>query len=241
MSRSKAHRTGRPSAALRRLAGGFAALALLGGCIAADPMPSPQRPDGDRIVVSATTAQRLSGPVDLVGIVGLDGAAQGVGFVEIRQPSAEWIIVARTSALGNFAAVVPGAAGDELRLTFRELPDGPASAELKLTVVRYDDTNDGTPQTPEGLTAGQVPEGSWVRADPPSGGMVQVVAGGLEAGLVAAIGNARTGEVVEATVDAEGGLTASVGATSGDTLVVIFRSTDSALTSEVVSLSVPAP
>ena len=127
-----------------------------------------------------------------------------------------------------------------LVLGVESVPDGLASAELKLTVVRYDDTNDGTPQTPEGLTAGQVPEGSFVQVEPPVGGVAQVTAGRLDTGLLAAVGNARTGAVVEATVDAEGGFTAGIGATAGDTLVVIFRSPDSALTSEVVSLSVPA-
>lgn len=215
---------------------------LLAGCMA-DPMPSPNSPDRNRMILSASTAVRGGGALDLVALVGLDGAVDGAGFVEIRQRFGESRTIVRSGETGTFAAIVSAAANDPLLVTFREQEDGPASSEVEITVTRFEtDAENGSPETPAAIGADDnEPEGAFVRALAPAEGRAQIEGAGFAAGLVVAVGNTRTGEVVEATTNGSGAFTATIGAAAGDTLVAIAQDGSGGLTSGAAALAVPVP
>jgi hypothetical protein len=212
----------------------------LAGCLAA-PMPSPGRPDRERILVSVSDAVRQGGPVGIIGVVGLDGAAPGAGLVEIRQPFGGSVTIARSSVSGSFAAVLAAAAGDRLVIVFRESEDGAASDEVELLVFAPAADGVAAPETdPASLDRTHV-GGSMVASAADAEGRTRLTGEDLVAGHVAAVGNARTGEVVEAPVPASGALEVTLAARTGDTIVVIVRSPSDGRTSQLASLSVPAP
>jgi hypothetical protein len=219
---------------------------LVAGCIgAADPMPSPERPDANEIVVSSTSALRQGGPVDVVGVIGLAHAAPKAGFIELRQPFSDSVTVARASADGTFAAVFAGAAGDPILVSFRETEDGPSSDPVQISITLYE--SDAAPATPEtnpahpGGNAGTLSASAPQATAPDGRGRTHVLGSGLLAGSVVAVGNTRTGEVVVVTVPETGAIDVPVAASTGDTIVVIIRNASTGLTSELASLSVSAP
>lgn len=220
-----------------RLAAALAATALVGGCMA-DPMPSPGRPDPSKIVLSTTRAQP-GGPVSLVGVVGVRGAVPESGFVEIRPLRDSNVLVFRSSADGTFAAILPGAVGDELELTFRLTADGDASEPLRVTVADY--ALDAAPPTLESDPGAGVNVTSEGRATAPDAdGFVPVTGFGLVEGDVVFVGNVRSGDVVETTAGPTGEFATRIAARVGDTLLVIVRNAGG-LTSQSSTLSVPAP
>lgn len=231
---------------LRRALLCLAALASLAmSCLAADPMPTPGQPDDSKILVSSTESSRSGGPVDLIGVIGLAQSAPGEGEVLVRQPLSDTTTIARTGKDGSFAAVFPGAAGDRVILTFRESPEGPESEPVELSVVVQTDKSPLTPSADlEGASPANAPSlrTSAPSATAPDGrGKVTVTGENLKPGERVAIGNVRTGEVVDVTVGADGKFSAVVGAASGDTLVVIVRDPATGATSGMTSVSVPAP
>lgn len=221
-----------------------AALAALAGCIGvADPMPSPEKPDQGRVLVSATDPLRQDGPVDTVGVIGLPRAAPKAGFIVLHQLLTGTVTTVHAAADGTFAAVLAASAGDRLELTFKELADGPESDPVELNVVRWDAA--AAPNSPTGnpavggATDAQLKASTPEASAPDGTGRTHVTGTGLTPGDIAAIGNVRTGQVLEVTVPLDGKVEVALAAAVNDTIVVIVRNPTTGLTSKVASLSVP--
>lgn len=230
-------------ALVRRALLTIAALAAFAmSCVAADPMPTPGRPDRSRILLSSSKVARDNGPVDLIGIIGLANATELEGEVLVRQPLSGTLVVSKVASDGSFATVFTGTAGDRVVLTFREDPAGPESEPVELDILAFD--NARSPETPADAEAVGSPNAPLLastgpQATAPNGqGQVTVTGENLTAGHVVAIGNMRTGDVAEVTVAADGRFTANLAAASGDTLVVIVRDPVTGSTSGLASISV---
>lgn len=227
---------------LRCLAG---LCSLVISCVAADPMPTPGHPDRSKILISSTTSSHDGGPVDLIGIIGLASSVPGEGEVLLRSVLSGSITIARVGENGAFAAVLSGAAGDRVTVSYRETTDGPESEPVELDVLVQGDRAPNTPTSDvEASVGGSAPalRASAPSATSPDGrGRVTVTGEGLAAGQRVALGNVRTGEVVEIEVGADGRFSATIAAAAGDTLVVIVRDPASGATSGMASLAVASP
>ncbi len=224
----------------RALALGVLVLASFGGCDA-DPQPSPGIINRIRLILSTSHVVRPGGPLDLIGIIGLKTAAPGVGIVIVRTKfngTAETV----ATADGTFAALLPGAAGDELTISFKIGESGRESEAQTVTVPSVPEAVGGVNASPATPTADNVDTtGASISAKTPRpAGTSEVTGTHLTAGHSAEIGNTRTGEVVEATVATDGTFSAIIGASANDSLVVIIRDPTTGLTSGSATLSVPS-
>ena len=220
-------------------------LALAAGCFGvADPMPSPDAPDGGDILVSSSSALGADGPVDVVGLIGLEHAVAKVGFVVLRQPLTQSVTVVRSGKDGTFAAVLAASAGDRIEVSFEESADGPESDPIEVGISQSAQDSPGTPNAGTGgttSTGGSVAASAPVASPPDGQGRTHVTGTDLVPGQVAAVGNVRTGEVQTVTVPADGQVDVALAAAFGDTILVIVRDPGSDLTSQVASLTVPRP
>lgn len=219
-----------------------AAALVLSACFgAADPMPSPGRPDSGQILVSASDALRQGGPVDTVGVIGLEGAAPAEGYIVLTQPATATVTTVKAAADGTFAAVLAAAAGDRILVAFQETPDGPASDPVELGITLYDVA--AAPDTPESGVAASgaasVRAAAPAASPPDQAGKSRITGANLTAGELAAVGNVRTGQVVTSEVAGDGTLDVFIPAIANDSIVVILRQPTNGLTSRMVSLSVP--
>lgn len=223
---------------MRRAAGAGLAV-LLGACFAADPMPSPGAPDTERILLSATP--RRDGTFAVLGLIGLPGAVEGTGRLLVTHALTGAVSEVVTGAEGSFAAVVSGAAGDRLVLRYSAADGSRPSDPVEIFVPVYDEAAAGAPETPKVGADRQGAEAQLAVAAPDDSGVVRVTGSGLQPTHAAAVGNVRTGEVVEAVVPESGTLTLPLRARPDDALVVIVRSPETGSTSEIATLRVPAP
>ena len=117
------------------------------------PLPSPTEPDGTRVLLSSLTATE-SDDTDanyLISVVGIPGAVENLGTVEITNTRNGLIHVATATEAGTFAGKSYGQAGDSLELVYID-NDGYRSAVTDLVVasyVRLDTNASGTPAEPE--------------------------------------------------------------------------------------------
>jgi hypothetical protein len=211
-----------------------------GGCDA-DPMPSPGIVNQLKLILSTSHVTRPGGPLDLIGIIGLKAAAPGSGFVVVRSPFSE--SVSAVTADGTFADLLPGAAGDQLTVTFKETSTGPESAPVQLTVPqpRTAAGAAASPSTPDTNPGDMNTAATSIAASKPDGqGQSDVTGHGLVAGQNAIVGNTRTGEVLEVMVSSTGTIDVLITAAVNDSIVVIVQDPNTGLTSGSASFSVPA-
>lgn len=217
-----------------RAGAAMATVVLCAGCMA-DPMPSPglSALDTSRVLVSAA-ADGDGGPLRLVGVIGLQGAAPGRGLLELLHPRSDTLLIKPVSEVGSFAAVVTASPGDRLVLTFRD-PDGVAGSPVELVVAPYDFLD--APATPENVSRDDSTPSVSI-SPPDDAGRVTVSGEFFAEGDVAVLGNSTTGAVAETTIE-QSAFSVQLSASSGDTIVVIVRNPLTELASEVASLTVP--
>jgi hypothetical protein len=111
-----------------------------------DPVPTPlARPDEDRVLLSASEsleASRTTEGEGLVAVVGLPQALEPDVRVVVENTAGTIAVEARVNEDGSFAASVPAAANDHLRVFARKRPEGEApidGAALELTVPAFED------------------------------------------------------------------------------------------------------
>lgn len=105
------------------------------------PLPSPVRPDEDRITTSSLGLTTDTSTDSLVAVVGLPGAVSEAGDVRVTNERTGVENVFLATEVGTFSATVYGRAGDELTLVYIDA-DSRESEPLELTINEYPDEKD---------------------------------------------------------------------------------------------------
>jgi hypothetical protein len=227
------------------------AVALLAACGEADPLPSPAKPELASESVFLSSAEAASDVT--VVVMGLPGAAQGKGQIEIaqlRDGARVRDLVTAPGDDGAFAATFEGRVGDALQIRFKR-DDGALSDALERTVGASSVT------AMAGRTAEQPTAAPPVEADsvgfaastgprfttsaPDALGTVTVQGADLAPGLEALVAVPARASSARATVDAAGKFSVRLRGNAGDTLHVFTRDPASGQTSPTASQVIPAP
>lgn len=218
-------------------------IALLGaaGCGAQgeiDPVPTPMgKPDEGLVLLSSSASLRDATAAygeGMVGVFGFPGALPPDVRVVVENLHGSFSVEALVSPDGSFAATLPAAAGDPLRIHGRirkegEHPiDGPALERpvppAEEGVVPGEPKPTGTTSTGAQATLIRafVPDGSseaWVMGEP----------GAVDPGVEVVIGNVSASRIATVVAGADGSFQARIPAERGDLLSILARRADAAL------------
>ena len=104
------------------------------------PLPTPETPDGDRILLSSlTVAEDVGAEVPgLVAMVGLPGAVEGTGEVRLHNARSGESFVISSTAAGTFTTSLMALPGDPLEVRFA-IDTGAESEPAVVAVGKYDE------------------------------------------------------------------------------------------------------